>query len=216
MLMQKDEHRKSMKFLQHMMTPVHSHKLALKNWGFEYWFENNKQYCGKILMVRKNEWSSFGAFHYHRIKDETFLVLSGTLILDILDLNAVVTRMIPIANKLSLLDENVKPMVHRYYLKEFDYMRLRPWVLHRFSALTGEAVFTETSTTHHEEDSYRIAKPDAHEQTLFRIEDDRYGSGHSTSKYSCKYSEGSPSFSSNSDSISSTRDGVKDPFLEEK
>jgi D-lyxose ketol-isomerase len=162
--------RESMKFLQKLLVPTHYHRLALKSWGFEYWFENNKQYCGKIIQVRGTEWSSFGAFHYHKIKDETFLVLSGTLMLDIVDLDGVIKGYIP-HNKICGLQRSTQypPTVHRFYLKPFDYMRLRPGVLHRFSALGFEAMFTETSTTHKEEDSYRISNPEAHEQMDFPI-----------------------------------------------
>jgi D-lyxose ketol-isomerase len=163
--------RKSMEFLKQLLVPTHRNRLQLKSWGFEYWFENNKQYCGKILQVRGDEWSSYGAFHYHKIKDETFMVVSGTLLLDILDLEGVIKGYLP-HNQIcvSVGLEQYSPSVYRFYLKPFEYMRLKPGVLHRFSALGYEAMFTETSTTHMEEDSYRISKPEAHEQMDFPIE----------------------------------------------
>jgi len=159
----------SVKLMRDMMIPFHYHKFGEKSWGFEYWFENNKQYCGKIIQVRKDEWSSYGAFHYHKIKDETFLVISGTLLLDVLDLSNVSRAMIGLENGLKLKEENIEAEVNRYYLKPFNYMRLRPGTLHRFSSLEREAIFTETSTTHMEEDSYRIKFPDPDEQLQFPI-----------------------------------------------
>ena len=94
----------SINLMHKMMVPVHYHKFGQKSWGFEYWFENNKQYCGKIIQVRRNEWSSYGAFHFHRIKDETFLVLSGTLLLDILDLKNVIKSRIVSSNEIADLE----------------------------------------------------------------------------------------------------------------
>ncbi len=161
----------SLKMLHGMLVPQHHHKMAIKSWGFEYWFENNSQYCGKIIQVRQNCWSSYGAFHYHMIKDETFLVLSGTVLLDILVLNGVSKHRIASHNEINTINaDNVEPAVNRYYLKPWNYIRLKPGVLHRFSALEDEAMFTETSTTHMEEDSYRISTPVADEQLAFPID----------------------------------------------
>jgi len=152
-----------------MMVPVHYHKFGQKSWGFEYWFENNKQYCGKIIQVRRNEWSSYGAFHFHRIKDETFLVLSGTLLLDILDLKNVIKSRIVSSNEIADLEPEEPIFVNRYYLKPYNYIRLKPGVLHRFSTHDKEAIFTETSTTHLEEDSYRIELPSPNDQLNFEV-----------------------------------------------
>lgn len=162
----------SLKMLRGMMVPIHYHKFGEKSWGFEYWFENNHSYCGKIIQVRQDEWSSYGAFHYHKIKDETFLVLSGTLLLDILVLNDISKSKIASENALMLKEvaDNESFVVNRYYLKPYNYLRLFPGVLHRFSSLEKEAIFTETSTTHMEEDSYRITSPDAADQLEFPVE----------------------------------------------
>lgn len=156
----------SMKFLQKLMPPNHFVRLFLKSWGFEYWFENNEKYCGKVIQVRHGEWSSFGAFHYHKIKDESFLVISGTLIIDVLDLTNVALSAIPNHNEIQTQHD---PLVRRFHLKPFEYIRVHPGVLHRFSGYAGEALFTETSTTHDEEDSYRIVDPIPEEQFDYPI-----------------------------------------------
>ena len=49
-----------------------------KGWGFEKWIVNNEKYCGKILYIVKDRKCSW---HYHKIKDETFYVQSGKIIL---------------------------------------------------------------------------------------------------------------------------------------
>jgi D-lyxose ketol-isomerase len=154
----------SLKIMHNMMHANHFHRFVPKNWGFEYWFENNHMYCGKIIQVRGDEWSSHGAFHYHKIKDETFLVLSGTLLLDVLNVSRLQKIKIEAENSIVPKSENAAPWVNRYYMKPYNYIRLRPGVLHRFSSLEKEAIFTETSTTHMEEDSYRIEFPSPDEQ----------------------------------------------------
>lgn len=180
---------RSLPFLKHMMKKIHYYKLKEKSWGYEYWLENNEQYCGKILQVLKNEWSSFGAFHYHKIKDETFLVISGTLMLDILDLTRVEVKRIVSRNAITLRNGNDMPWVNRYYLTEFDYMRLVPGVLHRFSSLEDECMFVEISTTHREEDSYRIVSPYAEDQLEEYQIDHKHGIASETTTQQFSYKE---------------------------
>jgi len=49
-----------------------------KGWGYEKWIVNNDKYCGKILFVVKDRKCSL---HYHNIKDETFYIQSGKIVL---------------------------------------------------------------------------------------------------------------------------------------
>jgi len=49
-----------------------------KGWGFEKWIVNNEKYCGKLLYFIKDRKCSW---HYHKIKDETFYIQSGKLLL---------------------------------------------------------------------------------------------------------------------------------------
>lgn len=116
------------------MTESHTH--VEKTWGSELWFANNEKYCGKLLTVRPDEWSSKGKFHYHKIKDETFFVIEGRLWLDIAD------------------DETGE--YQRIHLYQNDSYRVMPGVKHRFSASSEfPCKFIEASTHHEEEDSYR-------------------------------------------------------------
>ncbi len=106
-----------------------------KTWGYEIWFANTKDYCGKLIVVNPDFWSSMGNFHYHKIKDETFFVIEGSLWLDIADGKGEYQRM--------TLYEN-----HSY--------RVMPGVKHRFaSARSIPCKFIEASTHHDDEDSYR-------------------------------------------------------------
>jgi mannose-6-phosphate isomerase-like protein (cupin superfamily) len=46
-----------------------------KAWGWEEWIANGN-YCLKYLFIRQEHATSW---HYHRLKDETFRILEGTL-----------------------------------------------------------------------------------------------------------------------------------------
>ena len=50
-----------------------------KVWGHEEWIVNNPKYCGKKLVLKKGYRCSI---HKHDIKDETFYILSGTVLLE--------------------------------------------------------------------------------------------------------------------------------------
>ncbi len=113
------------------------HIIAEKTWGSEIWFENNSQYCGKLLICNQKEWSSKGLFHYHQEKDETFYVIEGTLRLHIIDKNS-----------------DIKPIV----LETGDSYRIKPFIKHRFTSITRICKFIEVSTQHFDSDSYRVEK----------------------------------------------------------
>jgi mannose-6-phosphate isomerase-like protein (cupin superfamily) len=105
-----------------------------KTWGWEIWFANNDLYCGKLLFVKRNEWSSEGKFHYHKIKDETFFIIRGTLLLDYVK----------------------DGEFYSITLTSEQSFRVPPKMKHRFTALSdGGCQFIEASTTHREDDSFR-------------------------------------------------------------
>ena len=109
--------------------------IHIKTWGEEEWFENNGEYCGKLLTIYNGKWSSEGKFHYHKIKDETFYIVSGSLRLDI------------------EIDGNIRNLV----LESSTSFRVEPGVKHRFTSFGPEpkCEFIEVSTTHRDDDSYR-------------------------------------------------------------
>jgi len=57
-------------------------KTVDKDWGRELWIVNNDKYCGKILELNKGYRCSI---HYHKIKDETFYILEGRVLMEIWD-----------------------------------------------------------------------------------------------------------------------------------
>ena len=108
-----------------------------KNWGYELWIVNNEKYCGKLIWVEKDKWSSGGAYHYHIEKEETFFVIDGTLKLDYVK---------GIGSSESF---------RRIILRKFTAFTIPQRMKHRFTATSQVCQFIEVSTTHKDEDSYR-------------------------------------------------------------
>jgi mannose-6-phosphate isomerase-like protein (cupin superfamily) len=108
-----------------------------KGWGEELWIVNNDKYCLKLLKF--NLGSRF-SLHMHLIKDESWFVLKGSLKLEYRDLT----------------NGAKKEMV----LKEGNALRVPASNPHRLTALE-DSVIVEVSTTHYEEDSYRVEPGDS-------------------------------------------------------
>jgi len=108
-----------------------------KGWGFEKWIVNNEKYCGKLLYFIKDRKCSW---HYHKIKDETFYIQSGKLLL-----------YYGWHEEMSLSSSIV--------LKKGDYFHIPVGLKHQMQALEDAELF-EFSTQHLDEDSYRIEKGD--------------------------------------------------------
>ena len=49
-----------------------------KGWGYEKWIVNKEDYCGKLLHMIKGKKCSW---HYHTLKDETFYLQDGKILL---------------------------------------------------------------------------------------------------------------------------------------
>lgn len=97
-----------------------------KVWGYEKWLENNKKYCSKLLFLKQGYQSSL---HFHKLKDEMFLVTKGHVRLEI--------------------GKKVR------HMRNGNFVRIRPGVLHRFRGIE-ESEILEISTHHKEGDTYRV------------------------------------------------------------
>lgn len=108
-------------------------KTVPKAWGSETWAINTPEYCLKLL-----RFSAGRAFstHYHWVKTESWLCQEGQLRLDYFDLAtaAPLTRLI----------------------NPGDVIHIPAGNPHKLTAIT-DALILEASTTHRDEDSYRIA-----------------------------------------------------------
>ena len=112
-------------------------KFVPKGWGFEKWIVNCEEYCGKLLYFVKGKKCSW---HYHKLKDETFYIQSGCLILNY-----------------SHEDDIEKSQ--KIILSKGDKFHIPVGLRHQMIAIEDTEMF-EFSTQHFEEDSYRILKGD--------------------------------------------------------
>jgi rfaE bifunctional protein kinase chain/domain len=105
---------------------MESTEIVPKLWGYEKWIENNDNYCSKLLSLNKGYQCSL---HYHKVKDETFIVTKGHVRLEVED--------------------------KVYHLQEGGFMRIPPGTKHRFTGIE-DSLIIEVSTHHEDSDSYRI------------------------------------------------------------
>jgi quercetin dioxygenase-like cupin family protein len=108
-------------------------KFVPKGWGFEKWIVNNEQYCGKLLYFVKGKKCSW---HYHNIKDETFYIQSGKLIL------------------FYGYDDDIN-LAQKKVLRKGDHFHVPVKLRHKIYALEDTEMF-EFSTQHLDEDSIRV------------------------------------------------------------
>jgi mannose-6-phosphate isomerase-like protein (cupin superfamily) len=108
-------------------------KIVNKLWGYEKIIVNTDKYCGKIIHI--NEFN-MGSFHYHKIKDETFYLLSGKVKI-----------------KYSLSDnyENSEDII----MNPGDTFRIYPELRHQIIGIE-ESDLLEFSTHDIDDDSYRV------------------------------------------------------------
>jgi quercetin dioxygenase-like cupin family protein len=100
-----------------------------KVWGHEEWIINNPAYCGKRLVFKAGYQCSM---HHHKVKQETFYIQSGRVVLETEHNNDYKIRI----------------------LSPGDTAHIIPLMWHRLSAIDNAEVF-EFSTFHREDDSYR-------------------------------------------------------------
>ena len=106
------------------MTEPNEIPIYPKEWGEEHWIVN-REYCGKKLVLNKGYRCSV---HRHKIKDETFYVIKGRILMEIND--------------------------RRRILLPGDKQHIAVGEAHRFTGLEYSEMI-EFSTHHREDDSYR-------------------------------------------------------------
>jgi quercetin dioxygenase-like cupin family protein len=112
-------------------------KYVPKGWGYELWIVNNEKYCGKRLYFAAGKKLSW---HYHKIKDETFYVTYGRLVL-----------FYGWEDDIALAQTTI--------LNPGDTFHVPVGLRHRLLAYE-ESEILEFSTHHEDSDSYRIEKGD--------------------------------------------------------
>ena len=117
---------------------MHEQKVV-KKWGLERWLHNDQKYCMKVLEINPGYQSSM---HFHRTKEETFLVVQGKIKLEVM----------PHYRRSS----EVRDVVKRIYLQPFQAYTLEPYTPHRFTAIGGRAIVVEASMRHDDGDVVRL------------------------------------------------------------
>lgn len=126
-----------------------------KIWGSEDWLINNELYCSKYLNLSKGYECSL---HYHIKKDETFYILCGEVELYYLDLRGLVGQW---SVKGSIVQAEIPIDLNKVKMKVLrhqDQIRIKPYLAHKFRSRTFASKILEVSTTHKDEDSYRITE----------------------------------------------------------
>ena len=108
-----------------------------KGWGYEKWIVNKEEYCGKLLHMIKGKKCSW---HYHTLKDETFYLQEGKILLKYSDDDDI---------------ESAKEIV----LNRGDKFHIYRGLRHQMFALEDTDLF-EFSTQHFEHDSNRVIQGD--------------------------------------------------------
>ena len=108
-----------------------------KGWGHELIWATNDKYCGKLLKFNKDARFSM---HFHSVKDESWLVLSGKFNVFYIDTNDA--------------SQHVK------VLEPGDTWHNPPFLPHQVVCLE-EGTIVEVSTPDSVEDNYRVAKGDS-------------------------------------------------------
>lgn len=108
-----------------------------KNWGYENWVVNNDEFCGKLLHFNKG--AQFSC-HFHRQKREVFEIERGLI-------------------QLMTIDQRDASQ-HVMVLKPGDVVEIPRFLPHQITALE-ESDVREYSTTHREDDSFRVLPGDS-------------------------------------------------------
>ena len=120
-----------------LMIMTSSINFVSKGWGFEKWIVNTDEYCGKLLYFVKGKKCSW---HYHVLKDETFYIQSGKILLKYSDDDII---------------DNAKELV----LEKGDKFHVYRGLRHQMYALEDTELY-EFSTQHFDSDSHRVQKGD--------------------------------------------------------
>ena len=113
-------------------------KMIIKPWGREIIWGETKDYVGKVLCINRGHKLSR---QYHEIKEETIMVLSGTLLLEV----------------------GQGEDIEKYDLKRGENFHITPGLVHRFCAPYGDVEIVEVSTPYLDdvvrlEDDYKREK----------------------------------------------------------
>lgn len=114
------------------------HKIT-KGWGWENIIQSNDLYCMKELCFAKKGHKS--SMHFHKNKTETWLIQSGSVKVELIDMTDASRREVILAKG--------------------EVLHLEPMTPHQVTCLEDNTVILEASSKDTEEDNYRIAPGDS-------------------------------------------------------
>lgn len=120
---------KLMKKLMKVSKPI---KFKEKKWGHEIWIHNSDKYCGKILVVESNKSSSL---HYHKLKDETFYIQEGKILIKLIDSDG---------------------LEKEFEMIKGDVLEIPKGLKHQFTGIAEKSEIFEVSTEHFDDDSIYV------------------------------------------------------------
>ena len=112
-------------------------KIVPKGWGYEKWICNTEEYCGKLLHIIKGKQCSW---HFHKLKDETFYLQEGKLLV-------------------KYSDDDDREQAKELIMERGDKFHVYRGLRHQMLALEDSDLF-EFSTEHFDSDSNRVIKGD--------------------------------------------------------
>jgi mannose-6-phosphate isomerase-like protein (cupin superfamily) len=104
----------------------------IKGWGHETIIVNSSEYCGKILHMNPKSQLSM---HFHMKKEEHFYILTGSCELQL------------------IYKDGEKESLD---LRPEDVIRIPPGLMHSMKTKDFLCNIMEISTTHHDNDSFRV------------------------------------------------------------
>jgi mannose-6-phosphate isomerase-like protein (cupin superfamily) len=110
-----------------------------KGWGKETIFASNEKYAGKFLQFDKI--GSKMSMHFHKEKDETWVVLNGAFLLRVID--------------------TTNAEIREIVLNTGDTWRNPALLPHQLEALEDNSVVVEVSTADSAEDNFRVFAGDS-------------------------------------------------------
>lgn len=119
--------------MTNLLTTKSSSKIVPKGWGHEVWIVNKQEYCGKLLFIKEGKQCSW---HYHKVKDETFYLQSGKILL-------------------KFSESNDRDSSEEVILSPGDTFYIPIGLRHQMFALEDSELF-EFSTQHFDNDSNRV------------------------------------------------------------
>lgn len=125
-------------------------KLVSKSWGFEKIICNDR-YCGKILFIVKGHSTSL---HYHQMKDETFYIQSGKVLVYYSDDLAKMKELTK-PDEDGMINPELYQGLSKITLNAGDSFRVPPRRVHQIIAVEDTELL-EFSTKHIDSDSHRL------------------------------------------------------------